>query len=78
MITVKDLSKVFRTEEIETTALGAAFMAGLNAGIWSGQEEIASIWTADRTFTPQMDEGESRKLYSGWKKAVERSLRWVE
>lgn len=69
---------VTRPKVVETTALGAALMAGLQAGMWSGLDEIARIWAVDRIFTPQMDEDDSRRLYSGWKKAVERSLRWVE
>jgi glycerol kinase len=69
---------VYRPIVVETTALGAAFMAGLHTGMWSSKEEISKIWTADRVFTPQMDEEYSKELYKGWKKAVQRSLKWVE
>ncbi|WP_416828665.1 glycerol kinase GlpK [Ectobacillus polymachus] len=55
----------------ETTALGAAYLAGLAVGYWSNQEEIARQWQIDRTFTPAMTEEQSTKLYAGWKKAIE-------
>jgi glycerol kinase len=69
---------VIRPTVVETTALGAAFMAGLQTGMWSGLDEISKIWSAERVFVPKMDAEEACKLYKGWKKAVERSLRWVE
>lgn len=69
---------VVRPKVVETTALGAAFMAGLQTGMWSGLDEISEIWAIDRTFAPKMEEERSRKLYAGWKKAVKRSLRWAE
>ena len=60
----------------ETTALGAAYLAGLATGYWSSQEEIASQWALEKTFEPQMS-GEKRDvLYAGWKRAVERSKGW--
>lgn len=55
----------------ETTALGAAYLAGLAVGYWSNQEEIARQWQIDRTFTPAMTEEQCTKLYEGWKKAIE-------
>lgn len=69
---------VIRPEIVETTSMGAAFMAGIQTGLWSGVEEISGIWKTERVFTPKMKEEQSRKLYSGWKKAVERSLHWLE
>ncbi|AGC69669.1 glycerol kinase GlpK [Thermoclostridium stercorarium subsp. stercorarium DSM 8532] len=71
-------TNVVRPKVVETTALGAAFMAGLKTGMWSGLEEISKIWAVDRVFEPQMDEERSKKLYAGWKKAVERSRGWAE
>lgn len=62
----------------ETTALGAAYLAGLAVGYWESQEEIAQKWAVDRTFEPQMDEGQRESLYRDWKRAVERSKNWVE
>lgn len=54
----------------ETTALGAAFLAGLAVGFWSGKEEIAKQWSKDRTFTQQIPDENREELYRGWKKAV--------
>ncbi|QZY53673.1 glycerol kinase GlpK [Crassaminicella profunda] len=67
---------VQRPEVIETTALGAAYLAGLAVGFWESKEEIAKKWNIDKTFNPEMDELEKEKLYAGWKKAVNRSLKW--
>lgn len=54
----------------ETTALGAAYLAGLAVGFWKSKEEISAYWKLDRQFTPDMEEEERTGLYSGWKKAV--------
>lgn len=54
----------------ETTALGAAYLAGLAVGFWESKEEISAYWKLNRQFTPNMDEEERTGLYSGWKKAV--------
>ncbi len=54
----------------ETTALGAAFLAGLAVGFWKDQEEICSKWSMGRSFTPTMQEEVREQLYAGWKKAV--------
>ena len=54
----------------ETTALGAAYLAGLAVGYWESQEEIAAQWNMDRSFAPNMVEEERENLYNGWKKAV--------
>ncbi|WP_085994277.1 glycerol kinase GlpK [Oceanobacillus senegalensis] len=54
----------------ETTALGAAYLAGLAVGYWSGKEEIAQQWQKEKTFTPAFEEEKREKLYRGWKKAV--------
>src|SRR4030095_13342818 len=60
----------------ETTALGAAYLAGLAVGYWSGQEDVSRNWALDREFRPAMDAALREKLYAGWKKAVTRSLDW--
>lgn len=60
-------TNVVRPKVVETTALGAAFMAGLKTGMWSGLEEISKIWAVDRVFEPQMDEERSKKLYAAGK-----------
>ncbi|PNR97904.1 glycerol kinase GlpK [Petrotoga olearia] len=62
----------------ETTALGAAYLAGLAVGYWNGQEELLRKWKRDALFTPQMDEDERERLYAGWKRAVERAKNWIE
>ncbi|PLR78404.1 glycerol kinase [Bacillus sp. V3-13] len=58
----------------ETTALGAAYLAGLAVGYWESQEEIAKQWSIDRSFEPSMDDKEREKLYEGWKKAVNATM----
>ncbi|MCT4620028.1 MAG: glycerol kinase GlpK [Marinisporobacter sp.] len=68
--------EVQRPEVIETTALGAAYLAGLAVGFWESKEEIANKWNVDETFNPDMESLEKEKLYAGWKKAVNRSLKW--
>ena len=62
---------VERPEINETTALGAAYLAGLAVGFWDSKAEIANRWKLDQAFEPEMDEKEREKLYKGWKKAVE-------
>jgi len=61
----------------ETTALGAAFLAGLAVGYWGSLEELQGLWKLDKRFEPSMEESERERLYSTWKEAVRRSLRWV-
>jgi glycerol kinase len=67
---------VIRPKNIETTALGAAFLAGLAAGVWPTTEALSDHWTIDRTFTPRIDEDERERRYATWRSAVERSLDW--
>ena len=62
----------------ETTAMGAAFLAGLAVGFWKSKDEIAAKWAVDRNFKPAMDAAVREKLYKGWKRAVERALKWEE
>ena len=62
----------------ETTALGAAYLAGLAVGYWSSKEEIAGNWAVETKFQPKMDAAEREKLFAGWKKAVGRALNWAE
>ncbi len=65
---------VERPQVSETTALGAAYLAGLAVGYWESEEEIAKQWAIDKTFTPQMDDKSREKLYDGWKKAVKATM----
>ena len=62
----------------ETTAMGAAFLAGLAVGFWKSKSEIAERWAVDRAFSPAMAAEERDRKYSGWKKAVKRALAWEE
>lgn len=71
-------TRVQRPVVQETTALGAAYLAGLAVGYWDSQEEIEQKWAMDREFVPSMDEAEREKLYKGWKRAVERARGWIE
>jgi len=67
-------SDVIRPRSIETTALGAAYLAGLATGFWKSINEISTIWTEDRTFSPVMPTAEKNKLYANWISAVEKCL----
>ncbi|MBS3682091.1 glycerol kinase GlpK [Ornithinibacillus massiliensis] len=60
----------------ETTALGAAYLAGLAVGFWESKEEIASQWNYDIVFEPQMEESKRENLYKGWKKAVQATMNY--
>ena len=62
----------------ETTALGAAYAAGLAVGFYSGAEELRAKWKSDRVWKPAMEQSERDRLYRGWKKAVTRSFDWTE
>ena len=62
----------------ETTALGAAYLAGLAVGFWDGFDDVRRNWALDREFAPQRPQSDTDRLYAGWRKAVERSLAWAE
>jgi glycerol kinase len=67
---------VVRPRVIETTAMGAAFLAGLGSGFWRSLDELASRQTIERTFTPRLDPTTRARRYEGWRRAVERSRGW--
>jgi glycerol kinase len=69
---------VVRPKVQETTALGAAYLAGLATGYWESTEEIAEQWSVDRRFEPSMDRSRVEELVAGWRKALERSKDWAE
>lgn len=69
---------VVRPKVSETTALGAAYAAGLAVGFWKDESELRANWAMDKTWQPDMDEAKRDKLYKGWLKAVERTFDWVE
>jgi glycerol kinase len=68
---------VVRPVVTETTALGAAYLAGLAVGFWSGTQELASLWRAQRRFEPAMDAARREALMSEWRRAVERAKGWA-
>jgi glycerol kinase len=70
-------SSVVRPQVSETTALGAAYAAGLAVGVWPGVDDLRAHWKADQRWTPQMDETRRAALYASWKKAVGRSFDWA-
>lgn len=71
-------TKVQKPECIETTALGAAYLAGLAVGFWRDKEEIKLNWALAETFTPNMPDSKRETLIRGWEKAVKRSFAWEE
>jgi glycerol kinase len=68
---------VIRPKISETTALGAAYAAGLAVGYWKNFDDLRDNWGKDKEWNPQMDDQTRTKLYKGWKKAVERTFNWV-
>ncbi len=85
---VNDLLMQFQADQLgvpvqrpvvrETTALGAAYLAGLAVGFWRDRDELASHWALDREFAPTMPDAERARLYNGWRKAVSRVRDWVD
>lgn len=71
-------TNVNRPKMVETTAIGAAYLAGLATGFWKSTDEIAKIREVDKIFEPKMDMEKREKRYRGWLRAVERSRDWVE
>ena len=69
---------VIRPKVTETTALGAAYLAGLAVGYWKDQKQIAAQWQVDRRFTPAMQPAQRKQLEAGWRKALDRARRWEE
>jgi glycerol kinase len=69
---------VLRPTVTETTALGAAYLAGLGAGIWQSQTELAACWQVEHRFEPGKSGGWAAEAMSGWRRAVDRSLRWAD
>lgn len=69
---------VQRPKIIETTSLGAAYLAGLATGYWESRDEIKKNWQLDRTFVPSMDENRRKQLLKGWKRAVRCAREWAK
>jgi glycerol kinase len=68
---------VLRPRIIETTALGAAYLAGLGAGVWRSLDDVEHRWALERRFEPRLDEATRAARYDGWRRAVERARAWV-
>jgi glycerol kinase len=69
---------VVRPQILETTALGAAYLAGLTVGVWKSRDELAAQWLAERRFEPRMDPAQRNTLMTRWREAVGRSRRWAQ
>ncbi|ACQ81534.1 glycerol kinase [Beutenbergia cavernae DSM 12333] len=69
---------VVRPKVAETTALGAAYAAGIAVGFWNGEQDVIDNWAEDKRWTPQMDRGDRDRLYRNWKKAVTKTFDWVD
>ena len=69
---------VKRPVSVETTALGASYLAGLATGYWKNREDVLSNWKISRIFAPQMEDSVRSELLNGWKKAVKISLGWLD
>ena len=70
--------KVVRPKITETTALGAAYLAGLAVGYWKNIDEIQQQWQIDKSFSPAMKEEKRNELVKGWQRAVKASIAWAE
>ena len=70
--------KTVRPVIFETTALGAAYLAGLATGYWKSVDEVAKMWKIDKVFEPKMDATTRENLYAVWKEAVKRSFSWAK
>jgi glycerol kinase len=68
---------VERPQVTETTALGAAFLAGLACGVWAATDEIAATWRLDRRFEPAMERAQRERLLQRWRRAVDRTRGWA-
>ena len=69
---------VNRPQCVETTAMGAAYLAGLAVGYWASKEEVVKNWAIDRTFTPEISEEKRGEMVAGWNKAVKCSYGWAK
>jgi glycerol kinase len=61
-----------------TTALGAAYLAGIAVNVWRSQDDVAARWRSSRIFEPKMSHDERDTLYHGWKRALERARNWLQ
>ena len=68
---------VKRPQILETTAMGAAFLAGLSVGVWKDQEQISKLWKQEKMFSPNISREDSARMMEGWVRAVERAKEWI-
>ena len=68
---------LLRPKVAETTALGAAYLAGLATGFWKDIDDIKSQWQAEKNFSPKIDQEKVKMLTKNWRRAVERSKNWI-
>jgi glycerol kinase len=69
-------TKVVRPTIVETTALGAAYLAGLAVGFWKDMEELRTMWQIDKIFTPNMQEAQRAESIKGWARAINATNNW--
>jgi glycerol kinase len=69
---------VVRPKVAETTALGAAYAAGIAVGFWNGEQDVIDNWAEDKRWTPSVEQDERERLYRNWKKAVTKTFDWVD
>ncbi len=69
---------MLRPECVESTAMGAAYLAGLATGYWKDKDELKKIWAIDRSFEPEIDEAERSAMIKGWNKAVRCAYGWAK
>jgi glycerol kinase len=69
---------VVRPVVAETTALGAAYAAGIATGFWNGEQDVIDNWAEDKRWSPAADPNEVARIYRNWKKAVTRTFAWVD
>jgi glycerol kinase len=70
--------EVIRPQVAETTALGAAYAAGIAVGFWNGEDDVRNNWAEDKRWSPADSEDERARQYRNWKKAVSKTLDWVD
>ena len=71
-------ARVNRPKCVESTALGAACLAGLAVGVFTSTQDIVDQWESDRIFTPQIESSERERLLTGWRRALDRAMGWEE
>jgi len=69
---------VVRPVVAETTALGAAYAAGIAVGFWEGEKDVTANWAEDKRWEPKMDQDERERLFRNWKKAVTKTFDWMD